>query len=154
MRQSIVHTTFSWAFLALALGACGEAKHSERVPLQCGAATVWVEVADDPAERARGLMMRRELKEDHGMLFVFDRPSPQSFWMHNTLLPLSIAYIASDGEILEIHDMFPLDRSPVPSASAAVRYALEVNRGWFQRHGVQPGHRCDIPTALGKSPEP
>jgi uncharacterized protein len=126
------------------LAGCPGEKGPVRHPLRCGQTVVWVEVADEPAEREQGLMMRRELGEDHGMLFVFERTSQQSFWMHNTLIPLSIAYLGEDGEVLEIRDMFPLDRSAVPSSSAAVRYALEVNQGWFARRGIVPGARFDV----------
>jgi uncharacterized protein len=149
---AVLRAVLAWGGRAVWLGGCGAAKAPARVPLHCGGATVWVEVADDPAEREHGLMMRRAMEEDHGMLFVFERPSPQSFWMHNTLIPLSIAYIGDGGEVLEIHDMFPLDRSPVPSASPLVRYALEVNSGWFQRHGVKPGQRFDVAKALVAAP--
>ena len=121
----------------------------ERVPLRCEGATVWAEIADDPAKRERGLMMRRELAEDHGMLFVFESAGQQSFWMSNTLIPLSIAYLGEGGEVLEIHDMFALDRSPVVSESTSVRYALEVNRGWFERRGIGPGKVFDM-SALAK----
>lgn len=135
--------------LALMWGCGSRPAGPERVPLRCGDVSVLVEVADDPAERARGLMMRREMAEDHGMLFVFETTGQQSFWMHNTLIPLSIAYLGERGEVLEIHDMFPLDRSAVISQSASVRYALEVNRGWFARRGIGPGARFDLGAVAG-----
>ena len=130
--------------LAVLWGCGSRDDGAGRVELRCGDAVVSVEVADDPAERERGLMMRREMGEDHGMLFVFDQTARQSFWMRNTLIPLSIAYLGEGGEVLEIHDMFPLDRTPVVSQSASVRYALEVNRGWFGRRGIGPGDRFDL----------
>lgn len=136
-------------FLALLWGCGPLATGPAVVSLRCGDASVSVEVADDPAERERGLMMRREMAEDRGMLFVFERTGRQSFWMHNTLIPLSIAYLGEGGEVLEIHDMFPLDRSPVMSQSASVRYALEVNRGWFARRGIVPGARFDLGPIVG-----
>jgi uncharacterized membrane protein (UPF0127 family) len=83
-------------------------------------------------------MWRRSLAEGEGMLFVFDRDQILSFWMKNTIIPLSIAYIAADGRILEIHDMEPRNLSPVQSGRSA-RYALEVNRGWFTRMGITAG---------------
>jgi uncharacterized membrane protein (UPF0127 family) len=105
-----------------------------------------VELALSEAEQTQGLMYRESLDDGRGMLFVFDRDKLASFWMKNTLVPLSIAYINSDGSILEIHDMRPEDLSLVRS-SRSVRYALEVPRGWFDRAGVGPGDRAliDLP---------
>jgi len=96
------------------------------------------ELAISDEERARGLMHRTRLPDGEGMLFVFDRDQQLSFWMENTVIPLSIAFIASDGRITEIRDMRPLDRTPVVSARS-VRYALEVPQGWFDRVGVGLG---------------
>jgi uncharacterized membrane protein (UPF0127 family) len=89
-------------------------------------------------------MERTELDENAGMLFVFDREAPRSFWMRNTLIPLSIAYIASDGRIVDIQDMQPLDEAPHPSAAPA-QYALEVNQGFFEDNGVEVGDRAQLP---------
>ncbi|MDR0998792.1 MAG: DUF192 domain-containing protein [Treponema sp.] len=100
-----------------------------------------VELALSEAEQTQGLMYRKSLDDGRGMLFVFDRDKLASFWMKNTLVPLSIAYIDSDGSILEIHDMRPEDLSLVRS-SRSVRYALEVPQGWFDRAGVGPGDRA------------
>jgi uncharacterized membrane protein (UPF0127 family) len=97
-----------------------------------------VEVARTNTERAQGLMHRKSLDEGRGMLFVFDRDQILSFWMKNTSIPLSIAFIARDGRILEIRDMRPLDESSVRSGRSA-RYALEAPRGWFSRAGIAPG---------------
>jgi uncharacterized membrane protein (UPF0127 family) len=102
-----------------------------------------VELALSAEEQAQGLMYRESLDDGQGMLFVFDRDKPASFWMKNTFVPLSIAYINSDGTILEIHDMRPEDLSLVRS-SRSVRYALEVPRGWFDRAGIGPGDRVLI----------
>jgi uncharacterized membrane protein (UPF0127 family) len=102
-----------------------------------------VELALSPEEQAQGLMYRKSLDEGQGMLFVFDRDKLASFWMKNTLIPLSIAYINSDGTILEIHDMRPEDLSLIRS-SRSVRYALEVPQGWFSRAGIGPGDRALI----------
>ena len=77
------------------------------------------------------------------MLFIFDQPKKASFWMKNTKIPLSIAYIDSNGKILEIKSMNPLDETIVPSNSDEVAYALEVNQGWFARHGVSPGTKIE-----------
>ncbi len=105
---------------------------------------VQAEIADDNAERERGLMERTELAKDAGMLFVFDREQRLSFWMRNTLIPLSIAYIDAEGRIVDIQDMEPLDETPHPSAEPA-RYALEVNQGFFEERGVQVGDQVELP---------
>jgi uncharacterized membrane protein (UPF0127 family) len=101
------------------------------------------EIASSPGQREQGLMNRKELKDGNGMIFIFERDEIMSFWMKNTLVPLSIAYIAQDGRILEIHDMQPGDLTPVRSSRSA-RYALEVPQGWFDRAGIAPGDRLDV----------
>ena len=106
-------------------------------------ASLAAEVADTPQASENGLMFRDSLPEDRGMLFVFDHPRSASFWMRNTKIPLSIAYIGSTGKILEIESMKPLDETVVPSASDQVAYALEVNQGWYSRHGIAPGAKID-----------
>jgi uncharacterized membrane protein (UPF0127 family) len=99
---------------------------------------ITVELARTDEERALGLMFRKQLPDGQGMLFIFDRDQQMSFWMKNTVIPLSIAYITSDGQILEIKDMQPNDINSVKS-SRSVRYALEVPQGWFGRVNVKPG---------------
>ena len=86
-----------------------------------------------------GLMNRDALDSNRGMLFVFPRAQQVAFWMKNTPLPLSIAYIAINGRILEIHDLEPFDEHSILSSSAAVLYALEVPRGWFSQQHVLAG---------------
>jgi uncharacterized membrane protein (UPF0127 family) len=112
-----------------------------------GRVAVMAEIASTPGQREQGLMYRKELKDGNGMLFVFDRDEMLSFWMKNTLVPLSIAYIAYDGRILEIHDMQSGDLTPVRSGRSA-RYALEVPQGWFDRAGIVPGDRLDTSALL------
>jgi uncharacterized membrane protein (UPF0127 family) len=106
-------------------------------------ASLKAEVADTPQASENGLMFRDSLPEDRGMLFVFEQPKTASFWMRNTRIPLSIAYIDSIGRILEIKSMKPLDETVIPSVSDQVAYALEVNQGWFGRHGIVPGAKID-----------
>ncbi len=113
-----------------------------RIPLQIGAHALDAEVADDPLERQMGLMFREELGADAAMLFIYPDERERSFWMKNTPLPLSIAYLDATGLIVHIADMQPLDVTPVPSRHA-VRFALEVNQGWFEQHGVTTGQRLD-----------
>ena len=101
-------------------------------------AKVTSELAVTSEERAKGLMYRESLSDGEGMLFIFDTDSVLSFWMKNTYIPLSIAYITYDGRIVDIKDMYPHDESSVIS-SRSVRYALEVPQGWFLRAGVREG---------------
>ncbi len=107
---------------------------------------VRVEIADDDPERARGLMHRTALAENRGMLFVFPREERLSFWMKNTLIPLSVAFIDSEGRIVDIQDMKPLDDDPPSYVSARpAQYALEVNQGFFEERGVEVGDRAELP---------
>ena len=99
---------------------------------------VVAEVAATDATRTTGLMNRFSLQRDRGMLFVFREPQPQAFWMKNTYVPLSIAFIGSDGRILNIEDMTPLTESAHPSRGPAL-YALEMKKGWFVDRGIRPG---------------
>ncbi len=99
---------------------------------------IQVEVADEEGERNRGLMQRRALSPDQGMLFVYPAERHLSFWMKDTLIPLSIAYINTDGLIISIKDMQPLDQRSVGSDGLA-RFALEMDQGWFAQNGVLVG---------------
>jgi uncharacterized membrane protein (UPF0127 family) len=105
-----------------------------------GEVPIRAEMARTEEERAAGLMHRKKLPDGEGMLFIFDRDRILSFWMKDTLIPLSIAFIGYNGRILEIRDMRPRDLSTVRSGRAA-RYALEVPQGWFEREGLYAGDR-------------
>ena len=96
---------------------------------------ITAELARRPDERNRGLMFRKSLPPDHGMLFLFQSDEVQTFWMRNTVIPLSIAYADAHGKIVRIADLEPLDERAVTSM-APIRYALEMNRGWFAANGV------------------
>ncbi|MGO8692724.1 MAG: DUF192 domain-containing protein [Rectinemataceae bacterium] len=109
-----------------------------------GPATIKAEIARSEIERERGLMYRQTLPDGTGMLFVFDSDQHLSFWMKNTFLPLSLAYIASDGIISQMVDLSPQSLDPRQS-ERSVRYALEVPQGWFDRAGVKVGDRVEIP---------
>ncbi len=100
--------------------------------------SVSIEIAADPEARALGLMNRDSLPADGGMLFVYPDEAPRSFWMKNTRIPLSIAYADSTGKIVKIADMTPYQERPVPSLYPA-KYALEVNKGWFEQHEIVAG---------------
>ena len=97
-----------------------------------------VEVARTAEEQARGLMFRRAMGADEGMLFPFDPPRQASFWMKNTLIPLTAAFVADDGAIVNLADMKPLDESSHCSAKP-VRYVLEMNQGWFEQRHLKAG---------------
>jgi uncharacterized membrane protein (UPF0127 family) len=102
------------------------------------AVPVAAEIARTEDQRTRGLMGRKSLADGEGMLFVFEQDRILSFWMKDTLIPLSIAFIAYDGRILEIYDMQVRDLKSVQSTRSA-RYALEVPQGWFTRGNITPG---------------
>ena len=109
--------------------------------LNFGPSRLQVEVADTPDSESTGLMFRDSLPTDHGMLFVFGESREASFWMRNTKIPLSLAYLDADGVIKELHDLKPFDETSVRSATADIAYGLEVNQGWFKQHNIEPGMR-------------
>lgn len=111
--------------------------------LTVGSATLKIELAIDAGDQGRGLMYRKKLDADRGMLFVYDREEVRSFWMKNTSIPLSIAYIDADKEIVHITDMLPRSLDSHSSIHPC-QYALEVNRGWFDEHGVEVGDRVEF----------
>ena len=133
-----------WLALALAPAVVrAQDMPQPRLPtvlLQAGLHQVTAEVARTPQQQQIGMMMRTQMAQHEGMLFVFDDVAPRCFWMKNTLLPLSIAFIADDGTIVNVADMQP--RSEASHCSAQpVRYALEMNQGWFAKRGIQAGYR-------------
>ncbi len=120
-----------------------ELKPLERLQVQTdrGLRTFMVEIADSPREREYGLMCRKAMAPDRGMLFLFPRAEPQAFWMRNTLIPLDIIYIGADGRVVSIsRNARPLDESPLPSAGPA-QYVLELAAGRAQQIGLLPGDR-------------
>jgi uncharacterized membrane protein (UPF0127 family) len=139
--------------LAAALGSAAAAAPPDspapnprlpQVEIQAGMHVIRAEVAADPATRARGLMMRERLGANEGMLFVFPEKAGHCFWMRNTLIPLSIAFVDDDGTITNLADMAPRsDDSHCPVR--AVRYALEMDQGWFAKRGLQAGSRLVQP---------
>lgn len=131
-----------FAALATTLSALTPAQPElPKISLSVRDVRVEAEVADDVDEKTIGLMGRKELAEGQAMLFVFSRPQPLGFWMKDTLIPLSIAYINAAGIIREIHDMQPLDESPISSVFQDLVYALEVPQGWFSKNGILAGDK-------------
>jgi hypothetical protein len=128
------------ALCAFFLMAPAQAQHTPlpTIDLYVGMHRVQTELAVKADERAQGLMGRPSLPEMRGMLFVFDRPGVQCFWMRNTLIPLSIAFLRDDGSILNIEHMQPL-KDDSHCSTEPVRLALEVNQGWFAKRNISPG---------------
>lgn len=140
--------TMAWAAVLLVLALLrpallegGDAWKLSIVAVAVKGQKCYVELADEPLTRQRGLMFRSELEDDRGMLFVYPEPRPLQFWMKNTYLPLSIAFIDSEGFIVNIEDMEPLDVKSRTKSLRPVPYALEVNRGWFATRGIQSGDK-------------
>lgn len=124
--------------VALALGAAGCSAGGE-AKLRIGDHPLTVEVADTPGEQAMGLMNREFLSPDRGMIFVFEEPKQAFFWMKNTSIPLDVAFLDSEGVILEILPLVPFEETRVASKSDKVAYAIETNRDWFASRGLKPG---------------
>lgn len=112
----------------------------DRVKLTSGMYRVDVQVAATPEQRQIGLMYRKDMPQHEGMIFIFDQPAKQCFWMKNTLIPLSAAFISDDGTIVNIEDMKPLALDGHCSAQP-VRYVLEMNKGWFVKKSLKAGSK-------------
>jgi len=132
---------------ALLLAATAQAALPQ-IELSAKGQKIVAEIAVTEADRMQGLMHRRMLPENRGMLFVFPRPAHHAFWMMNTYIPLSIAFIEDDGTIVNIEDMQPHTQNS-HSARKPVRYALEMNQGWFAKRGIKPGMKIE---GLGPPP--
>jgi uncharacterized protein len=130
------------AALAQAPQTPGEEPQSNltRTLLKAGLHRIDAQVAQTPAERQTGLMWRKSMPGHEGMLFVFERAGVQCFWMKNTLIPLSAAFVADDGTIVNLADMQPQTETPHCSAKP-VRYVLEMNQGWFAKRNIQAGFK-------------
>ncbi|OYQ40146.1 hypothetical protein CHU94_12550 [Rhodoferax sp. TH121] len=111
-----------------------------RVQLSAGMHRIDAQVAQTPDQRSIGLMFRKEMPQHEGMLFVFEQPSGLCFWMKNTLLPLTAAFVADDGTIVNLADMKP-QTTDSHCASKPVRYVLEMNQGWFAKRGFKVGSK-------------
>ena len=147
----------------VALAACGDGDSADdltdRPPStvtfedqeDMSASTLWVDVADSDGERRRGLMEVEHLPADEGMAFVYDEPTSGTFWMKNTLIPLSIAFVAEDGSVVGLLDMDPCEADPCPSYGIDDPYvlAVEANQGWFGDNGIGVGDRAELQTSGG-----
>jgi uncharacterized protein len=111
-----------------------------RTTLQAGMHRINAQVAATPAQRQVGLMWRKTMPMHEGMLFVFERPEPQCFWMKNTLLPLAIAFVQDDGSIVNIAEM-KAQTTNSHCSEKPVRYVLEMNQGWFAKRNIKAGFK-------------
>ena len=138
-----MRTAHSIAFLALLwLAATAGAQQLPDVALTVNGHKLTAEVAHTDPARMQGLMHRRILPEDRGMLFVFPDVARHAMWMMNTYIPLSVAFLDEHGAIINIEDMKPHTEDTHPSAKPA-KYALEVNLGWFRKRGIKPGAKVE-----------
>ncbi len=130
--------------LLLLTSACGTPRSAAGlliVPVELGDHSIKVELAQTSSEQARGLMYRRDMPWNEGMLFAYPDERVLSFWMKNTFIPLSIAFLDDEGRIVRIAHMKPQDLSSHSSVQPA-RYALEMNDGWFEKAGLRAGDRA------------
>mgnify|MGYP002141726406 CR=1 FL=1 len=114
--------------------------HLPRIKLQAGMFQIDTQVAQTPDQRSIGLMHRKEMPQHEGMLFVFEQPATQCFWMKNTLLPLTAAFVADDGTIVNLVDMKP-QSTDSHCSEKPVRFVLEMHQGWFAKKGLKAGSR-------------
>ncbi len=112
--------------------------------IKVGPKTVRLQLAVREQEMMRGLMERRDLGADEGMLFVYAKPQRMSFWMRNTPTPLDIGYFNAHGMLEEIYPLHPFDERAVSSRSTLMQFALEMNQGWFRANGIRPGMEMDL----------
>jgi uncharacterized membrane protein (UPF0127 family) len=150
-HKNHLHTVLSVFFTAFFFSCVPtqqNSKNPERAayPVRCEGTTFYVELADTPEHAEKGLMHRTRLRPDHGMIFFFHPPRRVAFWMKNTLIPLSIAFLDISGVILEIRNMQPLDNRLVISASDSISYAIEMERGWFEKKNITVGSVVDLGT--------
>ncbi len=131
--------------LAACLCSLGYAQNAEqvdlpRIRLTAGIYLIDAQVAATSEERATGLMFRKELPPSEGMLFVFDQAAQQCFWMKNTLLPLTAAFVSDDGRVVNLADMQP-QTTEAHCSTQPVRFVLEMNQGWFKKKGIKAGFK-------------
>jgi hypothetical protein len=147
------HALARLAILAAAAApgaAAAQQKPLPTMPLNAGIHLIQAEIANTGDTRTIGLMHRKRLGANDGMLFVFPDLAPHCMWMKNTLVPLSVAFLDERGVILNIADMRPLDETSHCAAGPA-RFALEMNQGWFAAKGIKPGARI---SGIDKAPPP
>jgi uncharacterized membrane protein (UPF0127 family) len=142
LRFALQFVRYSLAVSALTLAVTAARAQMPEIPLTIAGHRLTVEVAGTDETRMQGLMHRRILPENRGMLFVFREVTHHAMWMMNTHIPLSVAFLDERGLIINIADMQPQTRDTHAAAKPA-RYALEVNQGWFVKRGIKPGARIE-----------
>jgi uncharacterized membrane protein (UPF0127 family) len=141
--KSSLHTLFAGLLAAMSLCASaqeGPQLNLQRIKLSVGMHQIDTQLAMKPIERQIGLMNRPSMPAHEGMLFVFEQPTKQCFWMKNTLLPLTAAFVADDGTIVNLEDMKP-QTLDAHCSTKEVRYVLEMNQGWFAKRGIKVGSK-------------
>ena len=143
-----------WAWLSVWLCSLAWAQGAPqlqlpRIQLQAGMHQIQAQVAATPDQRSVGLMHRAEMPQSEGMLFAFEQATQQCFWMKNTLLPLTAAFIADDGTIVNLADMKP-QTTDAHCSEQPVRWVLEMNQGWFAKRGIKAGFKLQGPVFKGK----
>ena len=143
----LLNNTRRWLLAALASALCTSSWADQRpqlelprLTLSAGMHLIQAQVAATPEQRSTGLMFRTEMPANEGMLFVFEQASQQCFWMKNTLIPLTAAFVADDGTLVNLVDMKPQSLDSHCS-TAPVRYVLEMNQGWFAKRGIKAGYK-------------
>ena len=139
MKRVLITLLFSGLALA-ALAQDTPQTTLPRIKLQAGMYQIDTQVAQTEAQRQTGLMFRKEMPQHEGMLFVFEQPATQCFWMKNTLLPLTAAFVSDDGTIVNLVDMKP-QTTDSHCSEKPVRFVLEMNQGWFAKKGLKAGSR-------------
>lgn len=119
--------------------ACAASRPKNAIPIRFGEHTLWAEVAADEPTRTKGLMFRHEMGADAGMIFVFENPQRASFWMKNTPLPLSIAFLDENKRVLNVEKMAPYDERTRTESKGFALYAVEAHQGWFEKRGIKAG---------------
>ena len=142
MNDSLARRAGAIAVLCLAALASAQEGPQKlaQVRLNAGIHNINAELASTPQQREIGLMFRTAMPANDGMLFAFEQPAQQCFWMRNTLIPLSVAFIGDDGSVVNIDDMKPRTLDSHCSAKP-VRFVLEMNEGWFAKRGIKAGSR-------------
>ncbi len=139
MKPYFTHLVFMlWALTSSAQAQDAPQLNLPRLQLTAGLHLIDTQLALSPESRTIGLMFRKEMPTNEGMLFVFEQASTQCFWMKNTLLPLTAAFVADDGTIVNLADMKP-QTTDSHCSTKPVRYVLEMNQGWFAKRGVKAG---------------
>jgi len=140
--------------LAFPLAGCGKKQETSQAethktvadffPIKVGDRVVQMQLAVMSEEMQRGLMGRRDLGPDQGMIFIYPQPERMNFYMHNTPTPLDIGYFTADGRLHEVYPMYPFDEKTISSRSEAIQFSLETNQGWYKANDVKPGAQLDL----------